>query len=193
MRGWKRPNSSGTAWYRVATVAGGGGLGRATRTVVVLGDGADWIWRRAAQFMGGPGRDVVEIVDISHTYEHLWTVGNAVFGRATLPARVWVERRKDHLYQEGVVPVLVALDALTPPTEAAAEEVRTAREYCADHAADHAARMDYPAFVARHFPVGSGAIERMCKMLIEGKRQNSGSVVVAGRPIGYPSPFIEVR
>jgi len=38
---------------------------------VVLGDGADWIWKRAAQFVGGPGREVVEIVDLDHAYEHL--------------------------------------------------------------------------------------------------------------------------
>ncbi|MDQ6747766.1 MAG: ISKra4 family transposase, partial [Candidatus Dormibacteraeota bacterium] len=157
-------------WYRVAAVAGDGGLGRATRTVVVLGDGADWIWHRAAHFVGAPGREVVEIVDIYHAYEHLWAVGNAVFGRDTLPARVWVERLKDRLYEEGVAPVLAALDALAPPTEAATEEVRTARGYFADHAA----RMDYPAFVARQFPVGSGAIESMCKMLIEEREKGSG-------------------
>ncbi len=157
-------------WYRVTAVAGDGGLGRATRTVVARGDGADWIWRHAAQFVGAPSREVVEIVDIYHAYEHLWTVGNAVFGRDTLPARVWVERLKDRLYEEGAVPVRAGLDALAAPTEAAAEAVRTAREYFADHAA----RMDYPAFVARHFPVGSGAIESMCKMLIEEREKGSG-------------------
>jgi len=157
-------------WYRMAAVAGGAGLGRATRTVVVLADGADWIWKRAAQFVGGPGREVVEIVDIYHAYEHLWTVGNAVFGRDTLPARVWVERLKGCLYAEGVTPVLAALDALAPPTEAATEAVRTAQGYFTDHTA----RMNYPAFVARQFPVGSGAIESMCKMLIEEREKGSG-------------------
>jgi len=157
-------------WYRVAAVAGGDGLGQATHTVVVRGDGADWIWRRAAQFVGGPGREVVELVDIYHAYEHLWTVGNAVFGRDTLPARVWVERLKDRLYEEGVAPVRAALDALAPTTEAAVEEVRTVRGYFTDHAA----RMDYPAFAARHFPIGSGAIESMCKMLIEEREKGSG-------------------
>jgi len=157
-------------WYRVAAVAGGGGLGRTTRTVVVLADRADWIWTRAAPFVGGPGREVVEIVDIYHAYEHLWMVGNAVFGRDTLPARVWVARLKDRLYEEGVAPVLAALDALAPPTEPATQAVRTARGYFAAHAA----RMDYPAFVARQFPIGSGAIESMCKMLIEEREKGSG-------------------
>jgi len=54
--------------------------------------------------------------------------------------------------------------------EAAAEEARTARGYVADHAA----RMEYPAFVARPFPIGSGAIESLCTMLIEEREKGSG-------------------
>ncbi|HKC76299.1 MAG TPA: hypothetical protein VKF37_19170 [Chloroflexota bacterium] len=62
-------------WYRVYVQACRGGLGRATRRVVVLGDGAEWIWKRAAQFVGGPSVEVIEIVDINHAYDHLWAVG----------------------------------------------------------------------------------------------------------------------
>jgi hypothetical protein len=40
--------------------------------VVVLGDGAEWIWRYARQFMAVGLVEVVEIVDIFHAYEHLW-------------------------------------------------------------------------------------------------------------------------
>ena len=43
----------------------------------VLGDGADWIWRYAWQFLGRRGVEVVEIVDIFHAWGHLWTVANA--------------------------------------------------------------------------------------------------------------------
>src|SRR5438067_8874373 len=65
-------------WYRVYVTACQGGLSQQTRRVVVLGDGAEWIWNRAAHFVGGPGMAVVEIVDIYHAYEHLWAVGRAL-------------------------------------------------------------------------------------------------------------------
>jgi hypothetical protein len=63
--------SAGDFWYRVYVTGCRGGLSQQTRRVVVLGAGAEWIWTRAAHFVGGPGVAVVEIVDIYHTYEHL--------------------------------------------------------------------------------------------------------------------------
>jgi len=41
-------------WWRVAVTAWRAGLGQQTRRVIVLGDGAEWIWNRAAHFLGGP-------------------------------------------------------------------------------------------------------------------------------------------
>jgi hypothetical protein len=100
-------------WYRVYVQACRGGLGQTTRRVVVLGDGAQWIWKRAAQFGGGPHVEVREIVDINHAYDHLWAVGRAVFD---LEAAPWVAPLKDRRYAEGAGAVLAALDALVPPT-----------------------------------------------------------------------------
>jgi hypothetical protein len=142
-------------------------LGQTTRRVVVLGDGAEWIWKRAAQFMGGPCVEVIEIVDINHAYDHLWAVGRAVFDPE---AATWVEPLKDRLYAEGAGVVLAALDTLVPPTPSAAEVVRTTRAYFGDNAA----RMDYPRFVAQRLPIGSGAIESMCKSLIEEREKGAG-------------------
>lgn len=113
-------------WWRTYGAACQHGFGAWVRTVVVVGDGAEWIWAAAPRFLGGAGAEVVEIVDIYHAYEHLWTVGNAVFGPGTPAAAAWVEPLKDRLYTEGAPAVLAALAALLPPDAAAAEEVRLA-------------------------------------------------------------------
>ena len=74
-------------WYRVYVAACQRGLhAPELALVVVLGDGADWIWRYAWQFLGRRGVELVEIVDIFHAWGHLWTVANAVFGAGTPPA-----------------------------------------------------------------------------------------------------------
>jgi hypothetical protein len=157
-------------WYRVYAQACRGGLGQTTRRVVVLGDGAEWIWKRAVQFVGRPGVEVIEIVDINHAYDHLWAVGRAVF-EAEAGVVAWVEPLKDALYTQGACAVLAALDALEPSAaEAAADLLRTTRAYFADNAA----RMDYPRFVAQQLPIGSGAIESMCKSLIEEREKGAG-------------------
>jgi hypothetical protein len=158
-------------WYRVYAEACRRGLGTpAVRTVVMLGDGAEWIWHRAAQFLGGPGVEMVEIVDIYHAYDYLWDVGDAVFGAGSGAAVGWVQPLKDRLYEQGAAPVLAALAALTPPTAEAAEAIRRAAGYFATQAA----RMDDPRFVARQFPIGSGAVEGTCKALIAARTKGAG-------------------
>jgi hypothetical protein len=176
-------------WYRVYVAACQRGLyGPGLALVVVLGDGAAWIWNYAWQFLGRRGVEVVEIVDIFHAWGHLWTVANAVFGAGTPRAAAWVEPLKGRLLDEGPAPILAALADLTSASHDpdagsdtgsdtgsdagsdAADEVRKAVDYFTDHAA----RMDYPRFVARQLPIGSGAIESTCKTLIQAREKQAG-------------------
>jgi len=157
-------------WWRTYVEACRQGLGAGVRTVVVLGDGAEWIWTQARRFLGLPGVEVVEILDIYHAYEHLWMVGNAVFGPGTPAAAAWAGPLQERLYEAGAPPVLTALAALVPADAAAAEEIRLALGYFATHAA----RMDYPRFVARQLPIGSGAIESACKTVIAQRAKQAG-------------------
>lgn len=112
---------------------------------------------------------MVEIVDIYHAYQHLWDLGHAVFPTPQETA-AWVEPLKDALYERGAGAALAAVDALRPPTPKAAEAQRTTRAYCAENAA----RMDYPRFVARQLPIGSGAVESLCKTLIAARLKQAG-------------------
>jgi hypothetical protein len=158
-------------WYRLYVEACRQGLGSAALSlIVVLGDGADWIWRYAGRFLAVGTAQIVEIVDIYHAWEHLGTVATAAFGHATPAAFAWVEPLKEQLLAEGVGPILTALGELAPTDPAAAEEVRKAIGYFTGHAA----RMDYPTFLARHLPIGSGAVESACKTLIEEREKGAG-------------------
>jgi hypothetical protein len=164
-------------WYRVYVAACQRGLhAPEVALVVVLGDGADWIWRYAWQFLGRRGAEVVEIVDIFHAWGHLWTVANAVFGAGTAQAAAWAEPLKGRLLDAGPAPILTALADLTPAAHAtgtgtdAAEAIRKAIGYFTDHAA----RMDYPRFVARQLPIGSGGVESACKTLIQAREKQAG-------------------
>jgi hypothetical protein len=158
-------------WWRVHVEALRRGLGTAAvRTVVVLGDGAEWIWQRAPAFLGTADTELVEIVDIFHAYGYLWEVANAVFGAGSAGASAWVEPLKDQLYAHGPAPVLAALAALSPlPAEAAEAHHDAVRYFTAN-----AARMDYPRFVARELPIGSGAVESTCKCLVEARAKQAG-------------------
>jgi hypothetical protein len=66
--------------------------------------------------------------------------------------------------------VLAAWGAVVPPDAATADLVRTTRAYLADNAA----RTDYPRFVARQLPIGSGAVDSLCKSLIDARLKHGG-------------------
>ena len=57
-----------------------GGTPADLRPVVVLGDGARWIWEHVATLFGS---ERTEIVDWFHASEHLWTAAKALHGEDT--------------------------------------------------------------------------------------------------------------
>ncbi len=160
------------------------GLGTpSVRTIVALGDGAEWIWRHARAYLALPGVEVVEIIDLYHAYAYLWAVGNAVFGEGTARAAAWVEPLKTRLYTEGAVPVRAALVdlarmvcplALGVPVPVGEESLAaTAVRRAIAYVTTNAARLDYPAFMARRFPIGSGAVERSCKSVVQARTKGA--------------------
>lgn len=71
--------------------------------VVVVGDGAKWIWEHVATLFGD---ERTEKVDWYHASEHLWTVAKAVHGDDTPATKAWAKTALDHLWQTGTKPML---------------------------------------------------------------------------------------
>ena len=55
--------------------------------MVVVGDGALWIWGLAAEHFA----EAVQIVDLWHAREHVWKVARAVFASGSPEAAAWAE------------------------------------------------------------------------------------------------------
>jgi hypothetical protein len=115
-------------WWRVYVAGCRRGLGSAQlKLIELLGDGSDWIWRHGRSFLevalGTNSVEFIEVLDICHAREHLWTVGNVVYGKGTTKASGWVEPLCQKLLEEGAAPILVALRDLqkTVPTKAKPE------------------------------------------------------------------------
>jgi hypothetical protein len=143
------------------------GPGLATlRSVVVLGDGAHWIWNAAAEQCG----DRIEIVDWYHATEHVWTVAKAIWGDGSGAARTWAEDSLTVLYEQGIDPFLPRLRGLTPTTEDARTVLATERGYFQTNRE----RMRYPEFRAQGLPTGSGAVESSAKHLVQQRMKRAG-------------------
>jgi hypothetical protein len=138
------------------------------RSVVVLGDGAKWIWEHVATLFAD---ERTEIVDWFHASEHIWTVAKAVHGDDTPETKAWAKTALDHLWQTGPKPVLEWLEATQPGSSAAGAVLRRERGYFSTNAA----RMQYASFRERQLPIGSGAVEASAKHLVQQRMKRAGS------------------
>jgi hypothetical protein len=82
------------------------------RDVLILGDGARWIWTLAAEHFGARR----EVVDFYHASEHLWTVARLLESEGTAVAAAWGAARCHELRHDGVDPVRTALGAARATT-----------------------------------------------------------------------------
>ena len=125
------------------------------RELVFIGDGADWIWNLVAEHYP----QATQIVDWFHARERLGVVAKAAIRDGAEQAR-WLDQVRGWLWAGRVDEVLAELGAL-PGAEEVGNEVHKAIHYFSTHRA----RMNYAAFRARGYQIGSGTIESACKQL----------------------------
>ena len=163
----RRTAKGGFGWllYQLAV---DGGLEQA-KQVVVLGDGAPWIWNLAAEHFPG----AVQIVDLYHAKEHVWDVAHAVFGRGTAAGTAWATHACS-LLEEGQSAALVSAIQVLPPIPPEPGQARSIPERAVDYFTINAVRMRYPVFRAQGMHLGSGIAEAACKTIVSTRAKRSG-------------------
>jgi hypothetical protein len=132
--------------------------------VVVVGDGAHWIWNIAqAQFP-----QATQIVDWYHASEYVWKAASAIWGESEPQRADWAHRQLDRLWEGQVAQVLVELEQ----HQGAGKGVEEALSY----STTHHGRMDYAAYRARGLQVGSGSVESGCKQLVSARLKGAGMI-----------------
>lgn len=140
------------------------GIGRAG-LVIVLGDGAPWIWNIADFHFPG----AIQIVDLYHAREHVSSLSKVVYGTASKAAK-WAEAVIDLLDEGNVEAVLARIARLRPNHKLAAYEVKKAIHYFHTNKE----RMRYAHFRSLGLFVGSGVVEAGCKIIIGRRFKQSG-------------------
>lgn len=137
--------------------------------LVMLGDGAPWIWKSVAEHFP----TAVQIVDLWHAKQHIWQVANAVFGATTTKGASWAEQQCQ-LLEEGKIEALVEAIALLPPIPAPPGSTRSIPEQTLGYFITNAARMRYPVFREQGMHIGSGIAEAACKTVVSTRMKRSG-------------------
>ena len=146
---------------------------RSARRLVVLGDGADWIWNFSRErfhftLADGTVEAPIEILDYYHATENLAKGRDAIFGDPEgKPAKEWYERWREAIWEGRVAELIEELEARSKrgASPAKRDELRVRAQYFRTHAG----RMHYPEYRAMDLPIGSGAIEGTCKNLVKGR------------------------
>ena len=134
---------------------------------VIIGDGAEWIWNLVGEHFPG----AIEIVDLYHARQHLWSVARLLYPQEEVQQKAWMKVHQKRLLDKGKIEKLVGmLRSIDPANPLTAEKIRAE----ADYFQRNATRMRYPRFRRQHFFVGSGVIEAGCKTVIGSRLKQSG-------------------
>ncbi|HVR35373.1 MAG TPA: hypothetical protein VMS21_05925 [Methylomirabilota bacterium] len=130
------------------------GLGRA-REILVLGDGAAWIWNLARDRWS----QAHQLLDFYHGSQHLWALGQALHPRDSERKQQWTEKGLHGLRHGKQQRVLREIAALPRQRGQWGKVIRAEQDYFAGQAG----RMNYAGVAARGWPIGSGAVESACR------------------------------
>ena len=132
------------------------GLGQAAG-VLVIGDGAMWIWRLADDRF----KEARQRLDFYHAVQHLAAVGRALFGEDQAKLKGWLRPLVQQLKNQSAIKVVEQLEEILAQMPAGASAQAVQKEVNYFH--EHQERMDYRAGQRRGEPIGSGAIESTCR------------------------------
>ncbi len=129
---------------------------RRANEVLIVADGAVWIWNLAGDRFPGARQQV----DFYHVSQPLWAVAHTVHPDDAAAARAWVEPLLAKLKADGSCEVITGLEQLQGRLEGTAQEsVRKEVNYLQSQRG----RMDYGTAKKKGEPLGSGAMESTCR------------------------------
>lgn len=142
-----------------------GWLDTARTMVVVVGDGAEWIWNRAAIFVNR-----CEILDFWHALEHAWEFAQSCYGEGSQKADRWVHQIAEDLRAGKVEEVIARLKRMRPKSVESREKLESLIRYYSNNAT----RMHYDEYLRLGYGIGSGAVESAHKQLVHARFRQAG-------------------
>lgn len=130
------------------------------KEVVVIGDGAKWIWNLAEEHFP----DSIQILDWYHASSYIWNAAHAIYGENSDLGKQWANRRLDQLWEGKLDQLLTQLQGHDH------QAVKDAISYFRNNRT----RMDYPRYRAMGLQIGSGTIESGCKHVIAHRLKQAG-------------------
>jgi hypothetical protein len=133
--------------------------------VVIVGDGAEWIWNRATWFIRR-----CEILDFWHALEHAWEFARLRYGEGSQQADQWVRQIGIDLKAGKVEQVIARLKRLRPQSP----QLRASLDSLIRYYTENASRMKYDQYLRLGYGIGSGAVESAHKQVVHARLRQAG-------------------
>jgi hypothetical protein len=139
--------------------------------VVIVGDGAKWIWNRAALFANR-----CEILDFWHAAEHAWDTARILYGAESKKTIEWATAVVDLLRAGKVDDVIALLERMKPKRQSRSQQLLCEKAIVdlLEYYTDNRTRMRYDEYLAKGYGIGSGAIESAHKQVTHARMRQAG-------------------
>ncbi len=141
---------------------------------VVLVDGDPTQIASIEQAVHASGVTVVMMVDLIHALEYLWKAAKALFDPDDPKEAQWVGEKIEQLLQ-GQAKSIVRNLRHSAISKGMSSKQREPIDQCATYLANHVPYLNYPAYLAKGYPIATGVIEGACRHLVKDRMEITGA------------------
>lgn len=127
---------------------------------------------RVADKKGITAMIICKILDFIHVVEYLWKAANAHFGETSSKRIDWVKQQCLLLLQSQTDAVIGNLQVLVQQNKPKSK--KDAIQKVINYIVNHKHMMDYRMYLARGFPISTGAVESACGHFVQCRMERNG-------------------
>lgn len=116
---------------------------------------------------------ICKILDFIHVVEYIWKAANAHFGEKSSHRTCWVKQQCLLLLQSKTEKVIDNLQALIQVNKSKPVK-QEAIQKVINYIVNHRHMMDYKTYLARGFPISTGAVESACGHFVQCRMERNG-------------------
>ena len=142
--------------------------------VLLVADGAPWIWQRIPvllQRLGLCAEQIVELIDFYHAAENLWKFAEGIFCKTT-QAKEWFEKARSTMKYKSFSALVKEMQKLVDALSS--HKKKTEAEAKLSYFSDQPQRFNYSQVKAMNLPIGSGAIESLIRQVVNLRLKGNG-------------------
>lgn len=152
-----------------------------SKEVIVIGDGAKWIWNEADMHFPS----AVQIVDWYHSSEHLWDAAKIIYEGRESKINNYAEKLITFLNQGNIDKIIQSLKRVKPKTKKIFKKINETIGYFTNNKN----RMRYEEFKKKGYFIGSGIVESACKYVVAKRLKQSGMIWL----IAFANAILQLR